>query len=79
MHIGCVVGDGWTRLYIDGALASEVRFTDGIATGYTSPLAIGDNSPGFDEPLEGAISGLRIWSTPRNEDELCEAAGELCS
>lgn len=79
MHIGCVVGDGWTRLYIDGALASEEMFDGGIATGDGNPLAIGDNSPGFDEPLGGAISGVRIWSTTRNEDELCEGAGELCS
>lgn len=78
MHIGCVVGDGWTRLYIDGALASEEAFADAIATGNGNPLAIGDNSPGFDEPLAGAISGVRIWSTTRNEDELCEGAGDLC-
>ncbi|HWB81439.1 MAG TPA: LamG domain-containing protein [Nannocystaceae bacterium] len=78
MHLACVVGDGWTRLYLDGALASEVMFNGGIAIGYTSPLAIGDNSPGFDEPLDGAISGLRIWSTTRTEDELCEGAGDLC-
>ncbi len=78
MHLGCVVGDGWTRLYVDGALASEVEFGGGIATGSGNPLAIGDNSPGFDEPLAGAISGLRIWSTTRTGDELCDGAGELC-
>ena len=64
---------------IDGTLASEVMFDGGIATGDGNPLAIGDNSPGFDEPLGGAISGVRIWSTTHNEDELCEGAGELCS
>ena len=43
------------------------------------PLAIGDDSPSFDEPLDGAIGGVRLWSTVRSADELCEGAGELCS
>jgi hypothetical protein len=67
------------RLYIDGVLASEVEDGDPIATGSSNPLAIGDNSPGFDQALAGAISGVRIWSVPRTVTQLCEAAGDLCS
>jgi hypothetical protein len=78
LHVGCVVGDGWARLYFDGVLASEVTDDGGILTGNGNPLAIGDNSPGFDEPLAGAIGGLRIWSTTRTGEELCDGAGERC-
>jgi len=79
MHVGCVVGDGFARIFVDGALVAEVADPGPIATGNGNPLAIGDNSPGFDEPLAGAISGVRIWSVTRTAEELCEAAGELCS
>ncbi|MBC8072590.1 MAG: LamG domain-containing protein [Deltaproteobacteria bacterium] len=78
LHVGCVIDGGDVRLYIDGELVSEFEEASPLETGNQNPLAIGDNSPGFDEPLAGAISGLRLWTLARTADELCEGAGELC-
>ena len=77
MHVGCVFTEDDVWLYVDGELVAE---TSGgpISTGNSNPLAIGDNSPGFDEPLAGAIGGVRLWSVVRSADELCEAAGDRC-
>ena len=79
MHLGCVVGDGKVRLYVDGSLVAESDFFGPIDTGSPDALAIGDDSPSFDEPLTGAVSGVRLWSVPRTAEELCAGAGELCS
>lgn len=77
MHVGCVFTQDDVDLYVNGELVAEAG-GGAIATGDGDPLAIGDNSPSFDEPLDGAIGGVRLWSTVRSAEELCEGAGELC-
>ena len=79
MHVGCVMDTDMVRLYVDGLLVDEVAWDGGIPTGNSNPMSIGDESPGFTQPLGGAIGGVRLWSVARTQAELCEAAGELCS
>jgi hypothetical protein len=78
MHVACVAGDGVHRMYVDGKLIDETSFAGPMNTGNTNPMAIGDDSPNFDQPLAGAIGGVRIWSRPLNESEVCAAAGQRC-
>jgi hypothetical protein len=75
IHVACVAGNGVHRMYVDAKLVAETAFSGPMNTGNTNPLAIGDDSPGFDQPLAGAIGGVRIWSRPLDEAELCAAAG----
>ena len=79
VHVGCVLDTDVVRLYIDAELVNEAAYDGSLSTGNGNPLAIGDNSPGFDEPLVGAIGGLRLWSVARTQAELCDGAGEACS
>lgn len=78
MHVACVAGDGVHRMYVDGTLIDEIPFTGPLNTDNTNPMAIGDDSPSFNEPLAGAIGGVRIWSRPLDEFEVCSAAGQRC-
>ena len=78
MHVACVVGDDMHRMYVDGELVGETSFHGPMQTGNTNPMAIGDDSPAFDQPLAGAIAGVRIWSRPLARAELCAAASVDC-
>jgi hypothetical protein len=78
MHVACVAGNGVHRMYVDGDLIDETPFTGPMNTDNTNPMAIGDDSPGFGQPLAGAIGGVRIWSRPLAAFEVCSAAGQGC-
>src|SRR5262249_19869861 len=42
MHVACVIGDGHTLLYVNGVVIADTPGVTEIATGFTTPLAIGD-------------------------------------
>lgn len=79
-HVACVHDDvdDRVRLYVNGVeLDSQATLGD-VNTNNGEPLSIGDDSPSFAETFIGAIGGVRVWSTVRSAEQLCEAAGELC-
>lgn len=78
-HVACTY-DGTTtvRLYVDGDERGSVPASQPVATGSMDPMGIGDNSPQFDEPLDGAIGGVRVWGRELDPVEVCEAAGSGC-
>lgn len=80
VHLGCVCDAGELRIYLNGAQINAQQNGCGNGNpGLTDPTAIGDTSPLFDEPFGGAIGGLRVWSTARSTEQMCEAAGPLCA
>jgi hypothetical protein len=78
VHVACVLGDGEHRMYVDGDLVGQVTFEGTPDTSNTDPLVIGNDSPTFNDPLVGAIGGVRVWSRALDPTELCLAAGPLC-
>ena len=78
-HVACVLGNDGHRMYVDGVLTAQSGYAGPMPTDNLNPLAIGDDSPSFNEPLDGAVGALRIWSRAFDAAELCQAAGELCS
>ena len=58
------------RIYVDGEEIGMIGAGGAVGTADTNPMTIGDTSPGFDEPLDGAIGGVRVWSRALDPAEL---------
>lgn len=78
-HVACVYDGTSLRLYVDGMEWGSTDAGGALNTTNTDPMAIGDTSPEFDDPLAGAIGGVRVWSTALAPAALCEAAGPACT
>lgn len=78
-HVACVYDGAALRIYVDGTEENELPASGAIPTDSLEPMSIGDTSPTFNEPLDGAIGGVRVWSRALDSAELCEAAGPACT
>jgi hypothetical protein len=78
-HLACVYDGAAVRVYVDGTEAIMLPASGAIPTVDTNPMSIGDTSPDFNEPLDGAIGGVRVWSAALDATALCEAAGPACT
>lgn len=62
--------------YIDGVvLGTRAGCTPGNATPYGLQLGQNNTQTGGDQGMTGAIDGVRMWTTPRTPQQICEAAG----
>lgn len=79
-HVACVhdASAAEVRLYVDGEQLAAGGSEGQQNTGNAAPMSLGDTSPAFEEPLQGALGGTRVWSTARSAEQLCEAAGPWC-
>ncbi len=77
-HVACVLEGAELRAYVNGTELGMIGGANPAATISVEPISIGDTSPDFDEPLGGALGGLRVWSRALDAAELCEAAGDAC-
>lgn len=77
-HTACVFDGTNLRAYVNGSEEGMAGGGEPLATTNTEPMSIGDTSPAFDEPLRGAIGGVRVWTRALLPEEVCEAAGEAC-
>lgn len=77
-HVACVFDGAAVRAYVNGTQLGMAGTNGPVSTGSGEPTSIGDSSPDFDEPLLGAIGGVRVWSRALDPAELCEAAGAAC-
>jgi hypothetical protein len=77
-HVACVYDGAAVRAYVNGSEIGMVAASGPVATRDGEPMSIGDTSPEFDEPFDGAIGGVRVWSRALDASELCEAAGAAC-
>jgi len=81
IHVACVYDHeaNTMALYVDGALEAMTPTNgDPIPTNNPQPVALGSDSPSFNDRLDGVLGGVRVWSTARSPEQLCEAAGDLC-
>lgn len=77
-HVACVYDGFALRAYVNGVEIGSTGASGPLLTADTEPMSIGDTSPTFDEPFDGAIGGIRVWSRALGSGELCEAAEPLC-
>lgn len=73
-HVACVGSETGTAIYVDGV---QVNVAGPPVDGFpenVEPLAIGDNSPQLDQPLDGEIGAIRIFSRTLSAAEVAEAA-----
>jgi hypothetical protein len=78
VHIACVHDGSSMSIWVDGELHASSMDNGGMFnTGPTAVMSIADTSPSFNEPMDGRIAGLRIWSRERTEAEIVEAADAL--
>lgn len=77
-HVACVFDGAALRAYVNGTEVGMLAATGPLLTENGDPMAIGDTSPDFAEPLSGAVGGVRVWSRALEPTELCEAAGDAC-
>jgi len=74
-HVACS-WDGVTHtMYIDGAPVASAPSTDVIDVSNIDPIGLLNTSPVFDEPMDGAVDNLRIWSSGRTQAQICTDAG----
>ena len=73
-HAACVWDGDEIRLYVDGVEVESTAAT-GSLNDNGEPMAVGNGSPTFDEPFEGSIDELRVWSVARTGAEICASAG----
>lgn len=69
-HVACVYDGVTLRAYVDGSEIGRIDASGAVATDDPNPMAIGDTSPEFTEPLDGAIGGVRVWSRALDPAEL---------
>ncbi len=74
-HAACVWNGTMMTVYIDGMPASATSLSGTMPTANTNPVGLLDTSPTFDEPLDGAVDNLRIWSSARTQAQICADAG----
>ena len=77
-HVACVYDGGAVRAFVNGTQIGMVAASGSVLTDDPNPMSIGDTSPEFTEPLDGAIGGVRVWNRALDPTELCEAAGVSC-
>ncbi len=76
-HVVCNFDGDEMSIWLNGVLEESVGGGGPIGTANTLPVSIGDTSPSFDEPMDGLVGGVRIWSVTRTREEIEEAAAVL--
>lgn len=74
-HAACVWNGTMMTVYIDGMPASATSLSGTMPTANTNPVGLLNTSPVFDEPMDGAVDNLRIWSSARTQAQICADAG----
>jgi hypothetical protein len=78
-HVACVHDGSSLTVYVDGVVTASIGCTP-PGTANIEPIAIGDNVPNFDLPLDGLLDALRVWRIPRSPEQICAASGNpACS
>jgi len=76
-HVACVHDGDDLSMWIDGAMTDSAPSNGSLPAGNMLPMSLADTSPGFTEPMDGLLGGVRVWNVARSASELAEAAGVL--
>ncbi|KIG14233.1 Multiple EGF-like-domain protein 3 precursor [Enhygromyxa salina] len=69
-HIACTYDGAMTRLYANGLSLATLSTTGVMLTGSAEPVAIGSNSPLFNERCTGKIDSLLIYDRALSDAEI---------
>lgn len=75
-HVACVWDGVALRVYKNG-VQLDAKVTEVTLDLEQAPLVIASDET-FSQGLRGRLDTLRIWSQPRSQAELCDAAGPAC-
>lgn len=73
-HLACTGSAAGSQMYIDGVVADEAGAPEDGDQDNDNDVAVLDNSPQLDAPLDGQMAALRIFSRPLTFDEVSAAA-----
>lgn len=76
-HIACVYDNGSLSIYRNGQLVANTTIVRGLGTGGSTEITLGQNSPDG-EKFIGKLDTVRIWTSARTPDQLCESALSEC-
>jgi len=74
VHLACRFDGDEMSAWVDGV---EVESETGGApfnVDATNPMSLGDSSPAFEEPMDGLLAAVRVWSVARSDDDIVDAA-----
>lgn len=71
-HLACTNDGARTRLYVDGSFVAEDGAGAVVAT--STPIRVGEDSPGGGDQLLGALDEIRLFSRVRTDTEIAAAA-----
>ncbi|MFK8002694.1 MAG: LamG domain-containing protein [Polyangiales bacterium] len=77
-HIACTMDGREILLHRNGSEDDRAALSGETPSG-SAALHIGEDSPGGGDQFVGRLDGVRIWSQPRTEPELCASAGPSCT
>ncbi|MBV1857466.1 MAG: LamG domain-containing protein [Nannocystaceae bacterium] len=75
-HVACVYDGSDLSLWVDGVMLDSVG-SGSAGSSNNQPMSLADTSPGFQQPMDGLLGGVRVWSEARSAEELGEAAAVL--
>lgn len=74
-HIACSYDGSTTRLYANGVAQGSLSAAGWVLSSSTDPVAIGSNSPLFDERCSGQLDAVQIYKRALTGDEIAALAG----
>ena len=74
-HLGCTWDGSTLTVYIDDQPGVSTAVSGTMPTVNTNNIALLDTSPGWAEPMDGAMDNLRIWHVARTQAQICTDAG----
>ncbi len=74
VHVACTYDGDTMTAWLGGELVATETGGSALGVDNGDPMSIGDGSPEFDEPLDGLVAAIRIWSVIRTAGEIADAA-----
>lgn len=74
VHIACRYDGGDMTIWVDGVLGGSGDGGAMISPNPAAEMSLGNTSPSFNEPLDGLVAAVRVWSEARTDAQIMEAA-----
>ncbi len=73
-HVACVANEGTLTAYLDGDLVAEMPIEPLTTIEMADPLALGNDTPSFGDPLFGTLDRVRVWDVALTPAQIQDAA-----
>jgi len=74
VHVACVLDGDVAYAYVDGAMVGERNIDPSQPVDSLATVAIGNNAPNPDDPLDGDLDRVRVWTEARTAVQIAESA-----